>query len=139
VSDSGSTPTPAVALMDRAATLISAIGAVDHVAGETSMTVAFEGTRAAVQSMTLSEGLDVLSVTQVLAWDLPNTDALRDDIERLSGQMSFGAIKRASTEVTTDVLAHYTFPAGTLDDAALLTMVHLVLSTGTELSAALTA
>jgi len=113
---------------------VSSIADVTHTRGQTSLTLAFEGTRAAVQAMTLADGLDVLSVTQVLAWDLPNTDALRDDIERLSSELSFGSIKRASTEVTTDVLQHYTFPAGTLDDTALLTMVHLVLSSGTELS-----
>ncbi|GGF28462.1 hypothetical protein [Williamsia phyllosphaerae] len=132
------TATPATDLIDRAARLLDGVADVTRGDDGTSLTLAFEGTRAAVQAMTLSEGLDVLSLTQVLAWDLPNTDALRTDIERLSTNLSFGSIKRASAEVTTDVLQHYTFPAGTLGDAALLTMVHLVLSSGVELSRQLT-
>ncbi len=132
------TTTPAAELIERAARLLESVADVTRGADGTSLTLAYEETRAAIQAMTLSPGLDVLSVTQVLAWDLPNTDALRDDIERLSTNLSFGSIKRASAEVTTDILQHYTFPAGTLDDAALLTMVHLVLSSGVELSRELT-
>ena len=101
--------------------------------------MSFDGTRAALQAMSLADGLDVLSLTQVLAWDLPNTEALRDDIDRLAGETSFGSIKRSSVDgVTTDVLQSYTFPAGGLDDVALITMVTLVLSIGADLSRRLT-
>ncbi len=132
------TSAAAEGLIDRVARLLVGVADVTRGSDATSLTLAIDGTRAAVQAMTLSEGLEVLSLTQVLAWDLPNTRALRDDIERLSSDLSFGSIKRASDEVTTDVLAHYTFPAGTLGDAALLTMLHLVLSSGVELSRRLT-
>lgn len=129
----------ASALLDRVAGLLAASSEVLRGDDGVSATVSFDGTRAALQAMSLADGLDVLSVTQVLAWDLPNTDALRDDIDRLAGETSFGSIKRASVDgVTTDVLQNYTFPAGGLDDSALITMVTLVLSIGADLARRLT-
>ncbi|MBT0565376.1 hypothetical protein [Williamsia sp. CHRR-6] len=125
-------------LIDRVADLLGTIAEVTRDAGAATLTLSYENSRAAVAAMKLAEGLDVLSVTQVLAWDLPNTDVLRADIERMSGGLNFGSVKRASTGVTTDVLLHYTFPAGTLSDGALLTMMHLVLSSGVELSRRIT-
>ncbi|MBE7162759.1 MAG: hypothetical protein INR72_16085 [Williamsia herbipolensis] len=129
----------AAALLDRVADLLGASSEVLRGDDGVSATVSFDGTRAALQAMSLADGLDVLSLTQVLAWDLPNTEALRDDIDRLAGETSFGSIKRSSVDgVTTDVLQSYTFPAGGLDDAALITMVTLVLSIGADLSRRLT-
>ncbi|GAA1891128.1 hypothetical protein [Williamsia serinedens] len=129
----------AAALLDRVADLLGASSEVLRGDDGVSATVSFDGTRAALQAMSLADGLDVLSLTQVLAWDLPNTEALRDDIDRLAGETSFGSIKRSSVDgVTTDVLQSYTFPAGGLGDAALITMVTLVLSIGADLSRRLT-
>ena len=129
----------AAALLDRVADLLGASSEVLRGDDGVSATVSFDGTRAALQAMSLADGLDVLSLTQVLAWDLPNTEALRDDIDRLAGETSFGSIKRSSVDgVTTDVLQSYTFPAGGLDDVALITMVTLVLSIGADLSRRLT-
>ncbi|GAA2070786.1 hypothetical protein [Williamsia deligens] len=128
----------APALAERLAQLLESSLEVIRGDDGVSLTLAFDGTRAAVQAMSLADGLDVLSLTQVLAWDLPNTDALRDDIEALAAEMSFGTVRRASDGVTTDVLQHYTFPAGGLGDSALITMVTLVLSIGADLSRRLT-
>ncbi|MEH3156587.1 MAG: hypothetical protein PGN29_15075 [Gordonia paraffinivorans] len=129
----------AAELLDRVAGLLAASSEVLRGDDGVSATVSFDGTRAALQAMSLADGLDVLSLTQVLAWDLPNTEALRDDIDRLAGETSFGSIKRSSVDgVTTDVLQNYTFPAGGLDDSALITMVTLVLSIGADLSRRLT-
>jgi hypothetical protein len=126
-------------LLDRVARLLASSSEVLRGDDGVSATVSFDGTRAALQAMSLADGLDVLSLTQVLAWDLPNTDALRDDIDRLAGETSFGSVKRSSVDgVTTDVLQNYTFPAGGLDDSALITMVTLVLSIGADLSRRLT-
>ena len=130
----------AQALLDRVVGLLASSSS-EVLRGDdgVSATVSFDGTRAALQAMSLTDGLDVLSLTQVLAWDLPNTEALRDDIDRLAGETSFGSIKRATVDgVTTDVLQNYTFPAGGLDDAALVTMVTLVLSIGADLARRLT-
>ena len=129
----------AAELLDRVAGLLAASSEVLRGDDGVSATVSFDGTRAALQAMSLADGLDVLSLTQVLAWDLPNTEALRDDIDRLAGETSFGSIKRSWVDgVTTDVLQNYTFPAGGLDDSALITMVTLVLSIGADLSRRLT-
>ncbi|GAB2659142.1 hypothetical protein GCM10027169_22850 [Gordonia jinhuaensis] len=129
---------PAEVLMARLGRLLSEVAVVDSMSDGAIM-VDFRGTRAIVRSLTLADGLDVLSLTQVVAWDLPNTDALRDDIERLGSELNFGALKRSSAaDVTCDVLLHYTFPGGNLTDLALLTLVHMVLASGVDLHEART-
>ncbi|SIS08396.1 hypothetical protein [Williamsia sterculiae] len=129
----------ATALINRAADLLTDVAEVTR-AADGSLTLTYDGTRAAVRAVTLAPGLDVVSLTQVLAWDLPNTDELRADIERLAGGLSFGSVKRTTaTDVTTDVLQHYSFPAGGLDDIPLLTVLHMVLASGSEMARGLTA
>lgn len=100
-----------------------------------SLTVYFQGTVVSMRALSLAPGLDVLSLTQVLAWDLPVTEQLRTDVETASGASNFGTVKLAVHEVTADVLLHYTFPAGTLADDALTTMLMMVLTVGAEVGA----
>lgn len=100
-----------------------------------SLTVYFQGTVVSMRALSLAPGLDVLSLTQVLAWDLPVTDQLQADVEQASGSSNFGTVKLAVHEVTADVLLHYTFPAGTLSDEALRTMLMIVLGVGAEVGA----
>jgi hypothetical protein len=101
-------------------------------AEDNSLTVYYQGTVVSMRALTLAPGLDVLSLTQVLAWDLPVTDQLRTDVEQASATSNFGTVKLTIHEVTADVLLHYTFPAGTLGDDALRTMLMMVLGVGAE-------
>ena len=83
----------------------------------------------------LADDLQVVSVTQLLALNLPNTDALRSDVEELDATLSFGHLRRSDlTGVTTDVLQYYTFPVGELGDVPLLTVLHIVLSGGDDIA-----
>ncbi|MCF3937971.1 hypothetical protein [Gordonia tangerina] len=116
----------------RVAALVAEFGEVVTVDAD-SVVVQVGSTRASIRALELAAGLEVLTVTQLVALDLPNTDALRDDVEDCDAQLSFGALRRSDPEgVTTDVLQYYTFPAGSLDDMPLLTVLHMVLSAGAD-------
>ncbi|GAB86409.1 hypothetical protein RVF83_21940 [Gordonia rubripertincta] len=122
----------AAALLERAAVIVAELGPTDRPDAE-SVVVQVGPTRASIRVLTLSEGLDVLAVTQMVAMDLPNTPTLRDDVEAFGAQMSFGSLRRSDPAgVTTDVLQYYTFPAGRLDDLPLLTVLHIVLAAGVD-------
>lgn len=121
-------------LIERTATLLGSHMSVQK-GEDDSLTVYFQGTVVSMRALTLAPGLDVLSLTQVLAWDLPVTDRLRSDVESASGASNFGTVKLAINDVTADVLLHYTFPAGALRDDALTTMIMMVLTVGAEVGA----
>ncbi|MFW0792756.1 hypothetical protein AAFP30_02975 [Gordonia sp. CPCC 205515] len=132
------TPSSSEILLERATELLGEIGEVAE-SDSDSVVVQVGSTRASIRALTLAPGLDVLTVTQLVALDLPNTDALRDDVETADAQLSFGTLRRSDpTGVTTDVLQYYTFPAGTLDDVPMLTVLHVVLSAGADAAASLT-
>ena len=104
-----------------------------------SVVVQVGSTRASIRMLPLAEGLDVLAITQLVAVNLPNTDALRADVAECDAALSFGALRRSDpTGVTSDVLQYYTFPAGTLDDLPLLTVLHIVLTAGADAARSLT-
>lgn len=121
-------------LLTRVTSLLGEIGDVSRPDDE-SVVVAVGSTRASIRTLALTDDLDVLTVTQLVALDLPNTDELRDDVEVQAAELSFGSLRRSDPEgVTTDVLLYYTFPMGTLADVALLTVLHLVLGAGADIA-----
>ncbi|MGW0452757.1 hypothetical protein [Gordonia sputi] len=132
-----SSPNPSAAqqvLLERVAALLTEIGDVTD-ADHESVVVAVGSTRASVRVIALADDLQVVSVTQLLALNLPNTDALRSDVEELDATLSFGNLRRSDlTGVTTDVLQYYTFPVDGLTDIPLLTVLHIVLSGGDDIA-----
>ncbi|ACY22356.1 hypothetical protein Gbro_3151 [Gordonia bronchialis DSM 43247] len=125
------------ALLAKVAGLAAEIGTVEALDAESFM-VRLGSTSASVRVLALAEGLDVLAITQLIALDLPNTDELRRDIEDCGAQLSFGSLRRSDPDgVTTDVLQYYTFPVGELGDVPLLTVLHIVLSSGADAAARL--
>ncbi len=125
-------------LMARVAELADEIGVVGEADAE-SVVVQVGPTRASLRALTLAPGLEVLTITQLVAVNLPNTDDLRDDVESCDAQLSFGALRRSDPAgITTDVLLYYTFPAGSLEDMPLLTVMHIVLSAGADAATRLT-
>ena len=90
----------------------------------------------------------MVSLTQVLAWDLPLNAKIRAAVAKhahdtLLGTVSLvekiGAAKTGygSAKKTGDVLLRYNFPAGGLSDDALRTLVMMVLATGADVRRAL--
>jgi hypothetical protein len=117
-----------------------------------ALTVRHNGTLASLRVVNIAEDLDLVSLTQILAWDLPLTKKISDQIARQARDSNFGsvtmvekvnekAVQRNSGRAaakTADVMLRYNFPGGGLTDDALRTLILLVLDTGAEMRGALT-
>lgn len=86
----------------------------------------------AVQAVELTEGLVVLSLTCVVAWDLPADGNVAEQVATRAGQGLFGTLGLIRTEHGTDVTLRYAFPAAGLDTMALGTLLMLVVSTASQ-------
>ncbi|WP_327147873.1 hypothetical protein [Nocardia sp. NBC_01329] len=87
----------------------------------------FQGALCSLSAFTLTPGLDVLSLTCVLAWDRPLKPQLHKRVAERNASLQFGSIAVISHDKLADVILRYTFPAAGLDDPALTTMLLLVL------------
>ena len=103
-----------------------------------ALTVRYDGTVALLREVTIAEGLEMVSLTQALAWDLPLTAELRERVAAQANSAMFGTI--ALTErpgELADVMLRYNFPAGGLDPSDLQTLVLMVLAGGTAVARAI--
>ncbi|GAB3128169.1 hypothetical protein GCM10027289_06850 [Tsukamurella serpentis] len=94
--------------------------------------VDFGDTPASVQVFELAHTVDVYSLTQVVAWDLPLSDRLRTDVGAAGEAVQFGALRLMEREVSADLVLTYSFPAGTLAGDPLREFVLFVLAQGIE-------
>ncbi|MGE2731698.1 hypothetical protein ACQI4F_19665 [Mycolicibacterium vaccae] len=110
-----------------------------------ALTVKHEETFASVRVVTVAPDLDLVSLTQVLAWDMPLNSRTTATVakftqETLLGTVSLvekvGAAKNGSKKLG-DVLLRYNFPAAGLTDDALRTLLLMVLATGSDVRRAL--
>jgi hypothetical protein len=88
----------------------------------------YEGALCSLRGVNLVPGLDVLTLTCVLAWDRPLKPHLHKRVADRNNALQFGSITVIAHEKLADVILRYTFPAAGLDDDALTTMLLLVLS-----------
>lgn len=117
-----------------------------------ALTVRHAGTIASLRVVNIAEDLDLVSLTQVLAWDLPLTKKISDQVARQARDSNFGsvtlvenvndkAVQRNSgrgAARSADVILRYNFPAAGLTDEALRTLILLVLDSGAGIRSALT-
>jgi hypothetical protein len=103
-----------------------------------ALTFAHGGVVCAVQGLQLEEGLDVLNLTCVVAWDLPFTDDVPTQVALGAGEGLFGTPRVIRGERGWDVTLRYAFPAGGLEVRAMGTLLMLVVSSASSLRAALT-
>lgn len=104
-----------------------------------ALTLRHDGTFASLRTMQVAEGLELISLSQLLAWDLPLNIELRERVAAQANSAMFGTI--ALTERpgdVADVMLRYNFPASGLDEQALQTLVLMVLAGGAEARRALT-
>ena len=87
----------------------------------------------AVQAVELAEGLVVLSLTCVVAWDLPADTDICEQLALRAGQGLFGTLGAVRTEHGVDVTLRYAFPATGLGPVPLGTLLMLVISTASQL------
>jgi len=134
-------------LRERLASLLVDAVSVDE-EPDGALTIRHGGTIASLRVVNIAEDLDLVSLTQVLAWDLPLTRKIADQVARQARDSNFGsvtlvekvndkAVQRNSGKGaarSADVLMRYNFPGAGLTDEALRTLVLLVLGTGAEMA-----
>ncbi|MBA8825466.1 hypothetical protein FHX42_002817 [Saccharopolyspora lacisalsi] len=104
-----------------------------HVDDDGALTFRHSEVPCAVQAMQLADGLTVLSLSCVVAWDLPQEDQLAQSAAERAGQGLFGTLGVVRTESGMDVTLRYAFPAQGMDAAPLGTLLMLVVSTASQL------
>ncbi len=105
-----------------------------------AVTVRHDDTFASLRVVTIAEGLEMVSLTQILAWDLPLDSKVRARVaqhahDTLLGTVSLvekNAAAKRNSKKTADVMLRYNFPAAGLTDEALRTLILMVLSTGAD-------
>jgi hypothetical protein len=103
-----------------------------------ALTVLHDGTLASFREVEISEGLPMVSLNQLVAWDVQLTDDLRKKVAAQGNKTMLGAIVLTErSDEFADVMLRYNFPAGGLDDQALQTLVLMVLDSGTQVRRAL--
>jgi hypothetical protein len=106
-----------------------------------ALTVHHDQTIASLRVVTIAEGLDMVSLTQILAWDLPVDSKSRNQVARHTRDTLLGTVSmveksagaKGNSKKTGDVLLRYNFPGAGLTDEALRTLVLLVLATGGDI------
>jgi hypothetical protein len=112
-----------------------------------ALTVRHDGTFASLRVVTIIENLDLVSLTQIIAWDLVLSKKIRDEVTEQAHNTMLGSVavlekvrepsaKRNSGK-TADVMLRYNFPGGGLADDALRTLILMVLDKGAEIRRAL--
>ena len=100
-----------------------------------ALTVHHDHTFASLRVVTIAEDLEMVSLTQILAWDLQLDNEIRDKVLRLAHDTVLGTVSLAEQVAgggTADVTLRYNFPAAGLTDEALRTLVMMVLSAGAD-------
>jgi hypothetical protein len=116
-----------------------------------ALTVRHDKTIASLRVVTIAEDLELVSLTQILAWDLPLDAKLRAKVADHAHATMLGTVSLATksapaqiaagakrnSKKAADVLLRYNFPAAGLSDEALRTLVLMVLATGADVRRAL--
>ena len=112
-----------------------------------ALTVHHDHTFASLRVVAIAEDLEMVSLTQVLAWDLPVDTKLRNKVARHARDTLLGTVSlveksagaKRNSKKAGDVLLRYNFPGAGLTDDALRTLILLVLGTGADIRRDLTA
>lgn len=123
--------------VDTAALLTAAQDALErflevHVDDDGTLTFEHADIPCVVQAMRLAEGLAVLSLTCVVAWDVPDEPAVAASVAERAGQGLFGTLGIVHTTRGMDLTLRYAFPAQGLQPEALGTLLMLVVSTASQ-------
>jgi hypothetical protein len=143
--------------------LTSALGDVTTLVEESdgALTVTVDGSVASLRVVTIAEGLEMVSLTQPLAWDLALNNKIRERVAEEAGRTMLGTValvekvsdgppapangssakttRKSAAKKMADVMLRYNFPASGLSEDALRTLILLVLDTGADVRRRLTA
>ena len=100
-----------------------------------ALTVHHDHTFASLRVVAIAEDLDMVSLTQILVWDLPLDNEIRDKVAQFAHDTVLGTVSLAEQVAgggIADVTLRYNFPAAGLTDDALRTLIVMVLSAGAD-------
>ena len=133
-------------LQQRLASLLGEVLPVEE-EPDGALTVRHDGTFASLRVVTIVEDLELVSLTQILAWDLPLDKKIRDRVAQQAHNTLLGSVAVVEKVSETarerdygkagDVMLRYNFPGGGLTDDALRTLILMVLDKGAEIRRAL--
>ena len=136
--------------------LTSALGEVTTLVEESdgALTLTVDGMVASLRVVTIAEGLEMVSLTQPLAWDLALNNKIRERVAELASRTMLGTValvqkladgpaapangssakstRKPAVKKLADVMLRYNFPAAGLTEDALRTLILLVLTTGAD-------
>ena len=132
-------------LQERLVAVLDEILSIEEEDG--AITVHHDHTFASVRVVNIAEGLEMVSLTQILAWDLPLDNKIRARVAQLAHDTLLGTVSLAEksagakkdSKKFADVMLRYNFPAAGLTDEALRTLILMVLSAGADVRRALVA
>jgi hypothetical protein len=102
-----------------------------------ALTVQHDGTLASLRVVTVAEDLELVSLSQILAWDLRPDRRFRLQVAKHARSTMLGTVTLLDKKDHSDVMLRYNFPGTGLSDRALRTLVLMVLSSGAEIRRAL--
>jgi hypothetical protein len=125
-----------------------------------ALTVSQPGVVASLRVVTIAEGLEMVSLTQPLAWDLPLNAKVREKVAQQASKTLLGTValveksekgpvvpangstaksstRKSTVKKSADVLLRYNFPGAGLSDEALRTLILMVLAAGADVREAL--
>src|ERR1700756_4417332 len=97
-----------------------------------ALTVQHDGTLASLRVVSVAEGLELISLSQILAWDVPLDRRIRARIAEQARDTMLGTVTLIEKKRIGEVLLRYNFPGAGLTDEALCTLILMVLSTGAD-------
>lgn len=103
-----------------------------------ALTVRHHGTLASLRRVPLHEGLEVVSLNQMLAWDLPCNAELRERVADRAGATMLGTVTMTEQPGgLATVMLRYNFPV--CEPAAMRILIEMVLDGGVEVARTLRA
>lgn len=125
-------------LQERLLAVLSEVLPVDA-ESDGALTLHHGGTIASLRVVPINDDLDLISLTQMVAWDLALTKKIRDSVAEQSRTTLLGSVTLTEkTGKAADVVLRYNFPGNGLNDEALRTLTLMVLDKGAEIHRAVT-
>ena len=120
--------------------LLSALGEVVTVEAESdgALTAHHDGTIASLRVVPITDDLELVSLTQMVAWDRVLNKKIRDAVAEQARSTLLGAVTLTEKGKAADVVLRYNFPGNGLNDESLRTLILMVLDKGAEIRRAVT-
>jgi hypothetical protein len=104
-----------------------------------ALTVQHDGTLASLRVVKVAEDLELVSLSQMLVWDVKPDRRFRTRVTKFAHATMLGTVTLLDKKDHSDVMLRYNFPGTGLSDDALRTLVLMVLSSGADIRRALLA